>query len=222
MRQAYLVDGVRYREVTVEPLRHALSRKGPGFKDYDATFSDGSTLRIRCTARRVYADLAPSRLAAVCDAAERLLRPGMRILILEGGTGDCGAFVAGRVAPSGAVVSIDRDAESIEFALRRYRNTGSAFEVGGIEGLAGETEGAFRGVIAVEPLAATDNADAVLRELWRVVAPTGWLLVASPPGEQADQAIGRLDAVVDGQQPTILADGKDGWVIAVVMRPAEA
>src|SRR4029078_2618609 len=102
-------DGVRYREATIEPLRHALSRKGRGFKEYDAAFPDGHAMRIRCTASRVFADLSTPRLAPVYERAEPLLRPGMRVLILGGGTGDAGAFIAGRVAPSGAVVSLERD-----------------------------------------------------------------------------------------------------------------
>src|SRR5262245_45115586 len=113
MRQTLLVGGVRYRELSVEPLRRALSRKGSGHKDYDVAFPDGGGMRIRCTPQRIYADLSLSPRAYVCDHAGALLRPGMRVLVLGGGTGDAGARLGRLVAPSGAVVSLDRDRESV-------------------------------------------------------------------------------------------------------------
>jgi SAM-dependent methyltransferase len=220
MRQILTIAGVRYREATIEPLRHALSRKGPGYKDYDAAFAGGASMRIRCTPTRVYADLAPPRLAAVCERAESLLRPGMRVLLLEGGTGDAAAFIAGRVAPSGAVVSLDRDSESVEYAQKRYRLPNASYELGGIDGLTGETDGAFSAVIAVDPITETADPHPILTELWRVVAPGGWLMLALTPGPRCDEIVGRLGAVsgaVSG--PAMLPTPKDSWTIPLVTRP---
>lgn len=220
------MDGVRYREVTAEPLRHALSRKGPGFKEFDATFparAGGGTMRIRCTPRRVFADLSPTggRLSAVCEAAAGWLRPGMRVLILEGGTGDAAAFVAGRVAPSGAVVSLERDEESVAYAQRRYRLANVSHEVGGIEGLAGETDGAFGAVIAVEsgPEAAEGSAGE-LGEVWRVVAPGGWAMFAAErPVSEVESAV---RVACDGAESVQhIGDPRDGWSLVVAVKAAE-
>src|SRR5689334_8792265 len=115
-RQSFRIAGVRYRELSPESLRHALSRSGPGFKDYDATFADGTTMRVRCTRHRAFADLVAPRLLEVYQLAVRRIKPGMRILIPHGGTGYAGAWAAGRVAPSGAVVSLESDEESVTYA----------------------------------------------------------------------------------------------------------
>jgi SAM-dependent methyltransferase len=222
MRQTLVVSGVRYRELTTEPLRRALSRKGSGHKDYDAVFADGSGMRIRCTPQRIYADLTPSPRMYVCDHAGPLLRPGMRVLLLGGGTGDAGARLARLVAPSGAVVSLDSDAESVEYAQRRYPLRNISFEAGGIDGLAGETDGAFNAVLAIDPSAAPEDPDRPLRELWRVVASGGLFIIAAPAGSAADELVGRLGSVAAlPEAPTVLADGRESWVIAAAARPAE-
>lgn len=226
LRQVFIVDGVRYREVTVEPLRHALSRKGPGFKEFDVAFpggaagTGGGVMRIRCTPRRVFADLSAGRLVAVCDAAGPLLRPGMRVLLLEGGTGDAGAFLGRRVAPSGAVVSLDGDTDSIEYAQKRYRLQNVSYEVGGIDGLAGETDGAFDAVIAVEPGAMGVEAPG-LAEAWRVVRAGGWLMLAGERPVSEVEASAR-EACAAAESVSLPADGRDGWSLVVAVKPREA
>jgi hypothetical protein len=119
-------------------------------------------------------------------------------------------------------VSLDRDADSVAYAQQRYRLGNVSHEVGGIEGLNGETEGAFNAVVAVDPLGQGDDAGAVLSELWRVVAPAGWLLIAGEPAGRIDEAVGRLEAVTaPAEPPTIIADGREGWTMAAVVRPVE-
>lgn len=220
MRQVFVVDGVRYREITIEPLRRALSRKGTGTKEYDVTFADGSTMRIRCTAQRVYADLMESRLTPVCEAADEFLRPGMRVLVINGGTGDAGAHIAGRVAPSGAVVSLEMDEESVEFAQRRYRLPNASFERGGIEGLNGETDGAFNAVVAFDPDGPRPAAESVLGELWRVVAPGGALVIAASAGDP-EALLTRVSALDGGCRPRLLGEPQGGWTIAAIERASE-
>jgi SAM-dependent methyltransferase len=226
LRQTYLVSGHRYREVSTEPMRHALSRKGAGHKDYDVTFPDGGTMRIRATARRIYADLVrpDHRLHPSLRRIETRLLPGMRVLILQAGTGHAGAWAASLVASSGAVVALDRDAESIAFAQKRYRLANSSFEVGGPDSLAGETDGAFGAVLAADAIADDEDEQATLAELWRVVAPGGFILLAGEPGPRTDVLMGRLAAIAESSgapAPTLLPDAKDGATAAILSRPKE-
>jgi SAM-dependent methyltransferase len=180
LRKAFSVAGVRYREVTAERLRHALSRQGPGSKEYKVSFPGGRSMVITCTPARGFADITGPRLLTPLQRIEPVLRPGMRVLIVEGGTGYIAEWAAARVAPSGAVVSLDRDRQSVLYAQRRYRVANTAFEHAGIDALAGETDHAFGGVIAVEAMREGDEPVPFLRELWRVVAPGGWLAVGCP------------------------------------------
>jgi 2-polyprenyl-3-methyl-5-hydroxy-6-metoxy-1,4-benzoquinol methylase len=251
MRKAFTVAGVRYREITAERLRHALSRQGPGSKDYKVSFPGGRSMVITCTPVRTFADITGPRLLPALQRVEAVLRPGMRVLIVEGGTGYIAEWVSARVAPSGAVVSLDRDHQSVLYAQRRYRTANTAFEHAGIEALAGETDHAFAGVIAIEALKEDDEPRPFLAELWRVVARGGWMVVGCPaepwapvrvrdplppramPAEELHAMI--LETVAqprpepgDGRgreaspaPVTVLGDGKDGWNIVAAVRPAE-
>lgn len=180
LRRRVVVDGVTYLDRTGEPLRRALSRKGDGRKEYDVIFTDGSRQRIRCTLTRVYGDVAGTSLLSVYALCDSALRPGMRVLDAAAGTGYGSAWLVERVGPSGAVVALDRDRESIRFAQARYRAPNVGYEVGFIDALAGEVDGAFDAVVAVDAIKQGDDDKKTLQELWRVVAPGGWLLVASP------------------------------------------
>jgi SAM-dependent methyltransferase len=215
LRQTFIIDGIRYRERSPEPLRRALSRKGSGFKEYDVQFRHGRPLRIRVTAGRTFADLTGPRLLPVYMRCADWLTPGLRIVVIGGGTGYAAAWIAQRVGPSGAVVSLDPDEDSITFARRRYPLANVAFEVGGIEALSGETDGAFDAAIAVESLgsdsapahAATQHHDptkhdtrlAVMTELWRIVGTPGWLYIAEPvsgPQENGSSPAAALGAAL--------------------------
>jgi ubiquinone/menaquinone biosynthesis C-methylase UbiE len=190
LRRRFVVAGVRYTERTFEPLRRALSRKGSGRKDYDVLFPDGSRQRIRATPWRVYADLTPPRLLALYELSESLLRPGMRVLDLACSTGWSADWIARQLGPSGTVVALDRDREAVTYALARYRAGAIAFEQGFVESLSGELDGALSGAIAVNALLESDDAKKTLGEVWRTVAPGGFLLVAQPckPGSISERA----------------------------------
>lgn len=213
LRTLTVVDGVRYRARTTEPIRRALSRKGRGYKDFDVLFPSRKTMRIRLTPDRLYHDLTGPTRPHHCTHAEPLIRPGMRILELHSGTGTSAAWLADRVGPSGAVVALERDGESVRYARRRFPLDNTAFEIGGIEALSGEIDGAFDGVIAARPVhpapkeaAGAGDSDADISapdisaddtpaapdiaELWRLVTPGGWLLAAlhSRPPAARDEA----------------------------------
>jgi SAM-dependent methyltransferase len=244
LRHTIAVDGVRYRERTAEPLRHALSRKGAGWKEYEVFFAEGPPLRVRATAERQFADLTGARLLPVYQRAVEWLTPGLRVAVLQGGTGYAAAWIAERVGPSGAVVSIDRDEESAAFARRRYPLPNVAFDCGGTESLSGETDGAFDAAFAVSAIGTAEQAATTLAELWRVVGSPGWLFVAEPvagPRESGRAQMETLAAALRGvlrpsreeppegaeaagrqrPPPEMTADLRDGWITLVAKRPEE-
>ncbi len=222
LRQWFVVDGVRYRELSTDSMRRALSRKGPGFKDYDVLFPDGAPMQIRASADRVFADLSGTDHFAVFSRAEQLLLPGMRILILNGGTGYAGNWAAARVAPSGAVVSLEPDAQSVEYARHRYRTPNVSFEVGGEAELSGEIDGAFNAAVLFFPAPPPDPGP-ILAECWRLIAPGGWLLAAAPagPGGNALLETATETCRADGRGTVSLLDRSADWTSAVFRRPAE-
>jgi 2-polyprenyl-3-methyl-5-hydroxy-6-metoxy-1,4-benzoquinol methylase len=243
LRQTFTLNGVRYRELTTERLRHALSRQGPGFKDYDVMFPSGAASRIRATTQRIFADLVGPRLLPVYGRAEFLLRPGMRVLVLEAGTGYIAEWIAGLVAPSGAVVAIERDPAAVAYAQKRYPIANVSFESGSVEAIAGETDSAFSAVFAIDALRPEDSAPQVLRELWRVVSPGGHLIVGARANEPAPDPVEPTEtaggahrhlrqALAEATLPdpagtqlpapiSVLDDERDGWAIAIAAKPRE-
>ena len=183
VRRTVRVDGVRYRERTRDPLRRAMTRAGGGVKEYDVRFAPESgrkraTMRIRCTPERMYADIGTTRRPALYGHLRELVTPGLRVFELGCGTGAGTERLGELVGPSGGVVAVDRDRESIRFARQRYVSAQVGFEIGWVETLAGELDGAFDTVIAVDALVGNDQADGgVLGELWRVVGEGGRLVV---------------------------------------------
>lgn len=179
--KTFVVDGVRYRERSTEPLHRALSERGQGYKDYDALFADSAPVRIRCTPRRLYADIVGPHLLDPYRLADPIVRPGMRVLDARCSTGFGAAALAARVGPSGAVVALDPDHESIRYARRRYTDSNIAWEIGGIGSLEGELDGSFDVVIAANAIRKGGDAPALVAALWRVLAPGGPMLLVQPP-----------------------------------------
>jgi SAM-dependent methyltransferase len=243
LRQTIVVEGVRYRERTIEPLRYALSRKGAGRKEYDVQFRDGPVLRIAATAERHFADLTGPRLLPLYQRTSEWLTPGLRVVILGGGTGYAAAWVSARVGPSGAVVSLERDEQSVEFARRRYPFPNIAFDSGSVESLSGETDGSFDAAFAVSAAQQEADAPKVFAELWRVVGIPGWLFIAEASGAASGSGRARADAltaslrqVIGGTppptpseepvvrrkpEPQMSTDMQDGWITLVARRPHE-
>ncbi len=189
-----VVSGVRYRERGRESLRRALSSRGSGVKEYDAEFPDGKRTRIRCTPDRLYADLSGPLLSQAYLACDPLIRPGMRLLDAACGTGYGAAWLAERVGPSGAVVALDRDLESIRYARLRYPLGNVSFEPGGVESVMGEVDGAFSGVFACGVPLRGNDAARVVGEWWRLVAPGGWLMIVAPLSTDTPLGLGPIDA----------------------------
>lgn len=225
------MDGVRYAEATAEPLERALSGRGRGFKEYRVTFPDASRMRIRATARREFADLSGARLLDALRPAGHAVRPGMRALVLRGGTGYMGRWLSAQVGPSGAVVSIEPDEEAARFAQRRYRMLNVSYEHGWLEALRGEADGSFDVVIALEAAWVGDDPAAIVREGWRLVAEEGCLLFGGPAAGDANMegplpmSPPTLHAILTRALPEPLpaepqAEPTDApaWVVALIRR----
>lgn len=174
-------DGVRYRPVGHHSLTRSLSRRGPGYKEYDAHFPSGETMRIRARPTRVFADLTGSRFAFEQEMLAGRIRPGSRALAVSAGTGDLAHWLAEEVGPSGAVVALEEDEQSVQFARLRYPAEYIAFEQGGVIHLGVEPAGAFEFVLAPRAFDA-DSPEADFSPLARLVAPGGTMGVSTASG----------------------------------------
>lgn len=187
-RRSCVVDGVRYRPRGAHSLTRALSRRGPGYKDYLVEFPSGARLRVRATARRVFPDLQPWPAGAVYAMLGTILRPGMRVAAVGTGTGAGAQELSRIVGPSGAVVALEPDEPSVRFARLRYPSANISFELGHAEELAGETPGAFDAALAVHALGEPSRdppPDAQVACLWRTLGPGGLLVVSHPARAEA-------------------------------------
>jgi protein-L-isoaspartate O-methyltransferase len=203
-----------FKELTSERLSRALAarRSGgdgtPGFKDYRVTFGDGSKMVIRCTRQRCYADLMGDDGLHRYARVGHILRPGSRVLEVCSEpmtTGYTGAWLAHMTGESGAVVSIIPDEQGARFAARRYELPNLSVEPitpGDDHGaaaiaqtLAGETNGAFHAIVHLGLPTEPRHRDALMRELWRVLAPGGWMLagvrLSDDPADEAVQSLRR-------------------------------
>jgi SAM-dependent methyltransferase len=190
-----VVEGVRYRERRPAPIRSALSGSEPGVREYEVRFPGNDArrrpMRIRATPTRVFDDLTPDPRVALVHALDAIVRPGDRLLELGCGTGAASNHLSYLVGPSGGVVSLDRDGESIRFARQRYPSDRLGFELGWTETLTGELDGSFDAVIAVDPFRDTANAperDRAIAEITRVLRRGGHLLFISSSDEDAERS----------------------------------
>lgn len=204
-----VVDGVVYRERNALSLKRSLSVGGDGVKEYDVRFSGlgmpeaslqypfRESMRIRCTHKRVYHDLSADPRVRFLDGYREMIRPGVRVLDLGCGTGALSCELAKLVGPSGAVVGINRDGESIRYARQRYRHDHLAFELGWFESLEGELDGSFSVVTATDPLRdASDepSKSRAISNLWRMIEMGGVMVVVCSNGDRLGEITDRIEA----------------------------
>lgn len=209
VHRRWVVDGVVYRERTAVSLKRSLSEVGSGVKEYDVRFGalgaataslqypKRDQMRIRYTKRRLYHDLGYDPRMGFLERYRERIVPGDRVLDLGCGTGAASGELARLVGPSGAVVAIERDGESIRFARQRYRVDHLAFELGWIESLAGEMDGAFSAVVVTDLF--RDDADEpsksrTVSAIWRLVEDGGLVVVMASAGEQLGEMVDRFEA----------------------------
>lgn len=211
-------EGVKYRPVGHLSLTRALSKRGPGYKEYEVQFPMHEAMRIRVEHTRVFADLTGPRFASERELLAARIRPGSRALIINAGTGDTAAWLAELVGPSGAVVALELDEQSVEFAKRRYDTSNTTYEQGDGSLLAGEPDEAFEFVLA--PRAFTPSDDGLnLTPLWRLVAPGGSLAVSTSSGSVLALGLVRLlDDVSAGAARTTVLE-RAGISVAIATRP---
>jgi SAM-dependent methyltransferase len=189
------VDGVQYRERRASGLRSAFTGSESGVREYEVRFPDADArkrpFRIRATPTRIYDDLSPDPRAELVRALDPLVRPGDRVLELGCGTGAGSRHLAYLVGPSGGVVALDRDGESIRFARQRYTAAQIGFELGWVETLSGELDNAFDAVVATDPFRDDPGHKERVRtldEIVRVLRPGGHLECIGSSDESAELA----------------------------------
>jgi len=210
------VAGVRYRERSGLPVHRALGPGGPGVKEYDARFGkNGRTMRLRMTNGRQYADLGPSVRGSSYAQLAALIRPGDRILEISCGTGDGSARLAEFAGPSGALIAMTDDRESVRYARERYPSDTVGFELGGIEPVKGEVDGAFDRVVWALP-GDLDGLD----ELARVLRPAGLLVVLVRRREVGMFDEPRWQRVTEGLFEATTQQSLGGTVAMILVRSA--
>jgi ubiquinone/menaquinone biosynthesis C-methylase UbiE len=111
--------------------------------------------------------------------------PGLRLLDAGCGSGGACAIAARR----GAVVTgVDLSDQMIAVCREKTELTGCTFEVGSLEALALE-DASFDAVIASMVLHFCASSERALRELRRVLIPSGRIAVSSPASPDLDLAI---------------------------------
>jgi ubiquinone/menaquinone biosynthesis C-methylase UbiE len=109
----------------------------------------------------------------VADAAK--LAPGQNVLDVACGTGALACEAAGRVAPGGGVVGLDRNEGML--AVARRKSPGIAWRSGRAETLPFDDD-AFDAVVCQFGLMFFEDRVAALKEMTRVLRPGGHMVVA--------------------------------------------
>lgn len=220
------VEGVRYRERRPRPLRSAFGAE-PGVREYEVFFPDADArrrpMRIRATPTRLYDDLTPDPRVEMVRRLDTTVRPGDRVLELGCGTGGASRHLAYLVGPSGGVVALDRDGESVRFARQRYAGDQLGFELGWVETLSGELDGAFDCVVVTDPFRDARNAperERALDEILRVLRPGGHLLCLGSSDEPAELA--RRELSGRGLETSGDQIRSGGWRGHLWRRPSDA
>jgi ubiquinone/menaquinone biosynthesis C-methylase UbiE len=121
-------------------------------------------------------------------------RPGERLLEVGPGTGYYTLPVADWLGPDGRLDVLDVQQEMLDHTLRRARDQG----LGGIEPALGDArelpyaDASFDGAYLVTVLGEIPDQDAALRELHRVVRPSGRVVVGEMLGDPHMVARGAL------------------------------
>ena len=233
-RRRVEVAGVVYRELSGVSLRRALDDAGSGVKEYEVRFPmprgelnsaqhpHREDMRIRFTRRRQYADLGHDPRVRFVRSLRGLVRPGQRVLELGCGTGASSARLAAEVGPSGGVIAINRDGESVRFARQRYRADHLAFELGWLDSLNGELDGSFDIVLAVDLFrdAADDpSRSRTISEVWRVLSPGGYMLLMFTDPTQLSAHERRLAGLGAESVEVIDPDPVLGWAALRALKP---
>jgi len=226
-RSRTMPDGVRYRERSGNSLRRALSEHGSGVKEFDVRFpwidSEGRRgMRIRYTTSRLYGELGHDPRCVLYDPVCEMIRPGMRVLEIGCGTGSGSAMLAGAVGPSGGVIAIDRDGESIRFARQRHRSDYCGFELGWFETLDGEIDDGFDMVVGVQTMRGAGDAPARARsigEMCRVVVAGGFLVLIDSSREDLELVADGVNCLGFEFVRVISPCKRSGWSGVVYRRP---
>ncbi|MBL4697337.1 MAG: methyltransferase domain-containing protein [Phycisphaerales bacterium] len=233
-RRRIEIQGVVYRELNNTSLRRALSVTGSGLKEYHVRFPVlGSSMAspqypmresmdIRYTRTRMFGDLGHEPRVGFLEQVKKHIKPGDRVLELGCGTGSASGQLAELVGPSGGVVAINRDGESIRYARQRHRHNHLAFELGWLETLEGELDGAFSCVIVVDLFRDAPDAPSKSRaiaDIWRLVQESGMVALVCSDRNQLSEMSDRLEALGVESLKVLDVDPVLGWGGLVGFQP---
>jgi ubiquinone/menaquinone biosynthesis C-methylase UbiE len=122
-------------------------------------------------------------------------RPGERLLEIGPGTGYYTLDLAGWVSPEGAVEILDLQPEMLEHTMRRAGERGISNVVptqGDATALPYEDD-SINGVVLVAVLGEIPDQDAAMREIARVLKPSGRLIVGEVAGDPHFTSSGALE-----------------------------
>jgi ubiquinone/menaquinone biosynthesis C-methylase UbiE len=122
-------------------------------------------------------------------------RPGERLLEIGPGTGYYTLDLAGWVSPEGAVEILDLQPEMLEHTMRRAGERGISNVVptqGDATALPYEDD-SLNGIVLVAVLGEIPDQDAAMREIARVLKPSGRLIVGEVAGDPHFTSSGALE-----------------------------
>ncbi|MEM0983943.1 MAG: methyltransferase domain-containing protein [Planctomycetota bacterium] len=189
----------------------------------EARLASGDRVRIRPTARRIYDDLAPDPRRFAAQRLAAVVKPGSRVLVLGAGTGAAADLLAEAAGPTGTLVSLDSDGESVRFARRRYASDVAAMEIGTYRSLRGELDGAFDAALLCEPGHAEGDevvSPELLAEVERVLGRPAYVTVVCELGLSRARSVAAAIEKLPGGLATGLAIEQegDGWGVVSASR----
>ena len=135
------------------------------------------------------------------------------------------ALLAQSVGPSGGVIAVDRDGESIRFARQRHRSDHCAFELGWVESVEGEIDGSFEAIVCVDLLREVSNTPEgarVIVEVGRVTRPGGILVAVASDPEALQEVRDGFEGLGMTVERELDADPRSGWVGVVFGKPGQS
>jgi len=109
------------------------------------------------------------------------LEPGMKVLDAGCGTGNFESFISHKSPPQIEIDAVDSSAGMLSVARRKCRSLDYVrFSAGDLNQRLPFADGTFDRIVTVNVLYALDDPDGVVRELLRLLKPSGVLVISSP------------------------------------------
>ena len=142
------------------------------------------------------------------------LQPGMRVLDLATGTGAASLFAAQAVGPRGRVLGIDLSEAMLDVARQKATWAGLGHDVlefrHGDMLATGLPDASYDAVVCVFGLVLVEDMVGLVRELWRMVAPGGRLVITTWGPQLWAPMLDVWKAAVAAERPDLIG-ASDPW-----------